>query len=183
MNIHSRLPRRSPPQTLGHSGIQSPLGVIHRSHCSCRVRRCSQSHVSCSLVLRILEDICRSIRSAGPHTESEVPSTGCFDTHSRPLCSYHLLAPPGRCSGTLWCQESWCSFHMEQRSRRHRVHHSFCPCIGPPLWHRCRHNHPWCPHKKLRSGRVQTNTCPMWLSRGFLKKQRKCYVDHYLFHV
>ncbi len=172
MNTHSHLPHRSSPQTLVHSGIQSPLVVIDKSHCSCRVHRCSQSRVSCSPVLRTQKDICRSIRSAGLHTESGVQSTGCSDTRPLPLCSYHLSVRPGRCSGILWCQGCWYSFDMAQRSRRHRVHHSFCPCIGPHLWYRYRHNHSWCPHKKLHSGRVQTNICLMWLCRGFLKNKR-----------
>lgn len=130
--------------------------------------------MSCSPVLHTPQGTCRRTRSAGPHTESGVLSTGCSDTRPPPLCSYHLLIPPGRCSGILWFQGCWSSFHMEQRSRRHRVHHSFCPCIGPRLWHRYRHSRPRCPHRKLHSGRVQTNICLMWLCRGFLKN--KCTV-------
>lgn len=171
MNTHSRLPHRSSPHTLAHSGIQSPLVVTHKSHCSCRAHRCSQSRESCSPVLRTRQDICRSIRSAGPHTESGAQSTGCSDTRPPPLCSYLPLVHRGRCSGTLWCQGCWCSFHMEQRSRHHRVHHSVCPCIGLPLWYRYTRNHPWYPRKKLHSGRVQTNTCLMWLCTRFLENK------------
>ena len=147
MNTHSHLLHRSSPRILVHSGIQSPLVVEHKSRCSCRVHQCSPSHVSCSRVLRTQQDICRSIHLAGLHTESGVLSMGCSDIRPPPLCSYHLLVHLGRCSGILWCQECWSSLHMEQRSRRHRVHHSFFPYIGPSLWHRYRRNHPWCPHR------------------------------------
>lgn len=161
INTHLYLPHRSPPQTRGHSHIQSLQAAAHTCRCSCKDHRCNQSHEPCSPSPQTLQDTCRSIHSAGPHTESGDRSTDCCDTRPPPPCSYHHLVPLYRCTGTQCYLGCWCSFHMEQRSRHHKVHHSFCPCSGPLLSDRYRHSHPQCPHRKLRSDSVQTDTSLM----------------------
>lgn len=147
MNTRWYLPHRSSLQTPVRTDIQNPLVVIHKSRCSCRGHRCSQSHAFCSPILQTQEDICRSIHWAGRRTESGVRSRGCSDTRPPLLCSYRPSARLGRCSDILWYQGCWYSLHTEQRSRHHKAYHSFCPCTARPLWHRCRRNPPWCLHK------------------------------------